>query len=78
MAVRITSVEPGSPAKHARIHKGDTLISINGNAITDVLDYRFYMTDEKLEILLCDEQKKLRTVSVEKDEYDDLGLEFET
>ncbi len=78
MAVRITSVEPGSPARRARIHKGDTLISINGNAITDVLDYRFYMTDEHLEILLCDQEKKLRTVVVEKDEYDDLGLEFET
>ena len=78
MAVRITSVEPGSPSRRARIHKGDTLISINGNAITDVLDYRFYMTDEHLEILLCDQEKKLRTVVVEKDEYDDLGLEFET
>ena len=78
MAVRITSVEPGSPARRARIHKGDTLISINGNAITDVLDYRFYMTDEHLEILLCDQEKKLCTVVVEKDEYDDLGLEFET
>lgn len=78
MAVRITSVEPGSPARRARIHKGDTLISINGNAITDVLDYRFYMTDEHLEILLCDQEKKLRTVVVEKDEYDDFGLEFET
>lgn len=78
MAVRITSVEPGSTARRARIHKGDTLISINGNAITDVLDYRFYMTDEHLEILLCDQEKKLRTVVVEKDEYDDLGLEFET
>lgn len=78
MAVRITSVELGSPARRARIHKGDTLISINGNAITDVLDYRFYMTDEHLEILLCDQEKKLRTVVVEKDEYDDLGLEFET
>ena len=76
MAVRITSVEPGSPARRARIHKGDTLISINGNAITDVLDYRFYMTDEHLEILLCDQEKKLRTVVVENDEYDDLGLEF--
>ena len=76
MAVRITSVEPGSPARRARIHKGDTLISIN--AITDVLDYRFYMTDEHLKILLCDQEKKLRTVVVEKDEYDDLGLEFET
>ena len=78
MAVRITSVELGSPARRARIHKGDTLISINGNAITDVLDYQFYMTDEHLEILLCDQEKKLRTVVVEKDEYDDLGLEFET
>ena len=78
MAVKITSVEPGSAARRARIHKGDTLISINGNPITDVLDYRFYMTDEKLEILLCNEEKKLRTVLVEKDEYDDLGLEFET
>lgn len=78
MAVKITGVWPGSPARRARIHKGDTLISINGNAITDVLDYRFYMTDETLEILLCDEQRKLRTVLVEKDEYDDLGLEFET
>ena len=78
MAVRITSVEPGSPARRARIHKGDTLISITGSAFTDVLDYRFYMTDEHLEILLCDQEKKLRTVVVEKDEYDDLGLEFET
>ena len=43
-----------------------------------MLDYRFYMTDEHLEILLCDQEKKLRTVVVEKDEYDDLGLEFET
>ena len=78
MAVKITSVEPGSPARRARIHKGDTLISINGNPITDVLDYQFYTTDEHLEILLCDEEKKVRTVLVEKDEYDDLGLQFET
>ena len=77
MAVKITSVEPGSPARRARIHKGDTLISINGNPITDVLDYQFYTTDEHLEILLCDEEKKVRTVLVEKDEYDDLGLQFD-
>lgn len=78
MAVKITGIEPGSPAQRGKIHAGDTLISINGNPITDVLDYRFYMTDEKLEILLCDSMKKVRTVRVHKDEYDDLGLEFET
>jgi len=78
MAVRITGIDPGSPAQRAKIRPGETLISINKNAITDVLDYRFYMTDEHLELLLCDEEKKLRTVHVRKGEYDDLGLEFET
>lgn len=78
MAVRITGIDPGSPAQRAKIRPGDTLISINKNAITDVLDYRFYMCDEQLELLLCDEEKQLRTVHIRKGEYDDLGLEFET
>lgn len=78
MAVRITGVEPGTPAIRAKIVPGDTLISINGNPITDVLDYRFYMTDEVLNLLLCNQEKEVRTVLVKKDEYEDLGLEFET
>lgn len=78
MAVRITGVERGTPARRAGIKPGDTLISINKNPITDVLDYRFYMTDEHLELLLCDAERQVRTVQVEKEEYEDLGLEFET
>lgn len=78
MSVKITGIDMGSPAQYAKIVPGDTLISINGNPITDVLDYRFYMTDEKLDILLCNQNKEVRTVLVKKGEYDDLGLEFET
>ncbi len=78
MAVKITGVQPGTPARRAKVVPGDTLISINGNPITDVLDYRFYMTDETLRLLLCNEEKQVRTVLVEKEEYEDLGLEFET
>ena len=66
MAVKITSVEPGSPARRARIHKGDTLININGNPITDVLDYQFYTTDEHLEIRAAATRKKVRTVAGRK------------
>lgn len=78
MAVKISGITPFSPVSVTDVKAGDVLISINQNPITDVLDYRFYMTDTKLELLLCDEDKKVRSVFVEKDEYEDLGLEFET
>ena len=39
--VKIVNVENRSYAKKAGIKPGDTLISINGNEISDVLDYRF-------------------------------------
>ena len=77
MAVVISSVEKNSPAEKAGIRPGESLLAINGNAIADVLDYRFYMTDRKLEIELLNGEEK-RTVSVSKPEYEDLGLDFET
>lgn len=73
MSVRITSVDKGSPADKARIKAGESLVSINGNAIHDILDYQFYASDKKLVIELED-----KTVKVRKGEYDDLGLNFET
>lgn len=73
MPVEIMSVIPRSPADKAGIKAGDTLVSINGNEINDVLDYQFYADDAKLEIKLI-----RRTVKVKKKDYEDLGLEFET
>ncbi len=78
MAVKITGITPNSPAARSDIKASDVLISINKNPIVDVLDYRFYMTDSHLELLLHNENKELRTVNIRKGEYDDLGLEFET
>ena len=66
MAVLISSVEKNSHAEKAGISVGESLVSINGNQIKDVLDYRFYMTDIHLELLLHNEAKELRTVSVRK------------
>ena len=73
MSVKILSVDKGSPADKARIKPGDSLVSINKNAIHDILDYQFYSSEEKLIVELED-----RTVTVKKDEYEDLGLNFET
>ena len=73
MSVKIISVDKGSPADKAKIKAGESLVSINGNAIHDILDYQFYASDKKLVIELED-----KTVKVRKGEYDDLGLNFET
>ena len=75
--VKITSVISGSPAERAGIMPGDELISVNGNNINDVLDYRFYVNEPRLS-LLFHRGPELLTVQIEKDEYEDPGLEFKT
>ena len=75
--VKITSVEERSYAKKAGIQPLDNLISINGNEICDVLDYRFYLADRVVKLIL-DRDGKEYTAKIKKGEYDDIGLEFET
>ena len=75
--VTIQSVERGSLAEKAGVCAGDILISVNGNDIADVLDYRFYLIDRTLSLLLH-RGPDLLTVEIRKGEYDDIGLEFET
>jgi len=78
MAVIISGVEHGSVSEKKKISAGDSLISINGNAINDVLDYRFYINETKLLLSLKTAQGKSKLVLIRKDEFDDIGLEFET
>ena len=75
--VKITNVIPGSIADKKGILKEDILIAINGNEIRDVLDYRFYLTERKVQISLSRDSAEY-TVNIKKDEYDDIGLDFET
>lgn len=75
--VKIKSVEPHSLAERVGLRAGDDLLSINGNAICDVLDYRFYMTEKRLAVAVTRGGKEL-AFSIKKGEYDDIGLCFET
>ena len=76
--VKICGVEKNSYADKAGIKVGDQLISVNGNGIVDVLDYRFYIMDKKITVEVDREGEKLSFPIKKKDEYDDIGLEFET
>ena len=75
--VIITDVLPKSRADKAGIKKDDILISINGREISDVLDYRFYLADENIDIAVKRENEILN-FKIKKEEYDDIGLDFET
>lgn len=78
MAVKIKDVLPGTPCSGTAIKSRDCLVSINGHKIMDVLDYRFYQNETDLMLSLVDSSGKAYEVDIKKDEYEDLGLEFDT
>ncbi len=75
--VKITSVERRSRAARAGLREGDMLVSINDNEINDVLDYRFYLAEERITIRYLRGKKERKTL-IKKQQYDDIGLDFET
>ena len=75
---KIASVDPHSPARKAGVRPGETLTHINGHPIVDVLDYKFYAYDPKLELTLTEPEGGSRTLRIRKEEGEDLGLNFET
>ncbi len=75
--VKITEVDKGSLAARRGILPQDELISINDNEITDVLDYRFYLAERSVELLLRRGGEDF-SVGIKKGEYDDIGLSFKT
>lgn len=73
----ITAVEPGSIAEQLGISAGDHLVSINNKTILDWIDYQSLCAEEKLELVTEHEGEELE-YSLEKDDYEPLGLRFET
>ena len=68
-------------ARRAGILPGDELISINGNVILDFLDYQDLCAQRRLELRLrrpSPAGARDMQIRIRKDEYEPLGLEFET
>lgn len=73
----IRHIDADSPLRGAA-HPGDRLVAINGNPITDVLDYKYYAYDTRLVVELQTPEGATKTVHVDKREGGELGLDFET
>lgn len=78
MPVIIDSVQPHSQAAHHRIKAGDKLLKINGHTINDVLDYRFYIGEERLELEIETQHGKTRIVRMKNKSAGEIGLCFST
>lgn len=72
----IDEVSEDSIAGELEIEAGDVLLSINGKEITDVLDYRFWMEEEKLLLLVEKKNGEEWELEIEKEMYEDIGLVF--
>jgi putative radical SAM enzyme (TIGR03279 family) len=74
----VASVEEGSIAKKAGILPGDAILSINGQDVLDIFDYRYLTQERRLSISLKGASGDTRLLSLKKREYDDLGIGFES
>lgn len=74
---KIEGVAPGSIFEELEIEKGDTLLTINGMPVADIMDYRYLQADEQLMIEIEKPGGEIWELDVEKDFEEDLGLVFD-
>ncbi len=74
--LEIARVLPGSLAVRIGLKPGDRIVSINNNEIHDVIDFKFFSSDERISLVAKKVSGRLYKTVVTKMPDDDLGLEF--
>lgn len=74
---RISTVMEDSIAESLDISVGDELVSINGRAVEDIIDFIFLTADVQIELVIKKPDGNMFTHKISKEFYDDIGLEFE-
>ncbi|MCR5674012.1 MAG: DUF512 domain-containing protein [Lachnospiraceae bacterium] len=74
----IKSVEKGSIADEMQVEAGDALLCVDGQEIEDVFDYRFMIQNENITVLIRKRSGEEWELEIEKDETEDLGIEFDS
>ncbi|MBO7398140.1 MAG: DUF512 domain-containing protein [Clostridia bacterium] len=73
----IKCVDPGSPAERAGLKAGDAVAAVSGHELVDIFDYRYYIADANPEVTAVRPDGTEFTAVLEKEEYEDAGIEFE-
>lgn len=76
--LKITKIKRNSIAKELGLEIGDEIVAFDGFACEDELDYLFYVEAQNFTMTVRDHRSGEEvTVDIEKEEGEDLGLEFE-
>ncbi|MCF0132863.1 MAG: DUF512 domain-containing protein [Blautia sp.] len=73
----IAKVIPGGIAEELELEPGDRLLTVNDQEIEDVFDYRYLMNDEFVVIEVEKPDGEIWELEIEKEEQEELGIEFE-
>ena len=74
--MKILSITENSIGAQIGLKPGDSIESIDGSRVRDVIDYRFKVSDDNI-LLRVRQNGAINEYEIEKDYDDDLGLEFE-
>jgi len=66
----------GSIAEEMGIEIGDKLLTINDKRVNDIIDYKFLMSEERLDVVIEKENGESWTLEIEKEYDEDIGLIF--
>ncbi|NLY66689.1 MAG: DUF512 domain-containing protein [Tissierellia bacterium] len=72
----IERIKEGSIAEELNIEAGDVLLSINGNKVKDIIDYKYLISDEYIEVEIEKKSGEVWLFEIEKEFDEDLGIEF--
>ena len=78
MPAIVNSVVENSIAEELEIETGDEILSIDGNKMSDMIDYNFYCKSDLLTIEVKKKSGELEEIEIEKDYDEDLGIVFES
>lgn len=74
--MKILSVHPNSIAEEIGLLADDKIISVNGNAVEDKLDFQFYTADEELDMRVERDGEEI-SFQFERDFDDEIGVTVE-
>jgi len=78
MSAIVNSIEPNSIAEELEIQPKDEIISIDGIQPKDLLDYKFQISSESLDLHIKRASGEEEIIEIEKDAGEDLGITFES
>lgn len=78
MGAIVDSVLDNSIAQDLGIQRGDELLTVDGQKMSDMIDYEFYMKSECVTIVIKRTNGELEEIEIEKDYDEDLGIVFQS